>query len=104
VASRSFSVDVQRGSGRLVVVPTGELDIATVGQVRAALADRAPGEGVVLDLRSLDFLDTSGLQLIVEMHREAREQDYPLTILRGSPGVQRVFEIAGLDAVLPFSD
>jgi anti-anti-sigma factor len=100
----AFDVDVRRAAGRLVVVPSGELDIATVDRVRSALADREPDEGVEIDLRNLRFLDTSGLQLVVETHRRAREEGYELRIRRGSPNVQRVFEIAGLERVLPFAD
>jgi anti-sigma B factor antagonist len=100
----AFDVSVRRQGSTLVVVPSGELDIATVDRVRGALAERADGEGVEIDLRGLQFLDTSGLQLVVETHRHAREAGYDLRIVRGSPHVQRVFEIAGLDRVLPFED
>jgi anti-sigma B factor antagonist len=100
----AFDVDVRRQGGNLVVAPSGELDIATVERVRSALAERADGEGVEIDLRNLSFLDTSGLQLVVETHRRAREEGYDLRILRGSAQVQRVFEIAGLERVLPFTD
>jgi anti-anti-sigma factor len=99
-----FEVNVHREDGTLVIVPSGELDIATVDRVRTALAERAADESVQIDLRNLSFLDTSGLQLVVETHRRARQEGYPLRILRGSANVQRVFEIAGLDAVLPFAD
>jgi anti-anti-sigma factor len=100
----AFEVDVRRAGGRLVIAPSGELDIATVDRVRSVLADRAAGESVQIDLRNLRFLDTSGLQLVVETHRRAREEGYDLRIVRGSANVQRVFEIAGLERVLPFED
>jgi len=99
-----FEVNVRREDGTLVIVPSGELDIATVDRVRTALAERSADESVQIDLRNLSFLDTSGLQFVVETHRRAREEGYPLQILRGSANVHRVFEIAGLDAVLPFAD
>jgi anti-sigma B factor antagonist len=100
----AFEVDVRRQDGNLVIVPSGELDIATVDHVRGALEDRATGEDVEIDLRNLSFLDTSGLQLVVETHRRSREDGYELRIVRGSTNVQRVFEIAGLERVLPFTD
>ena len=104
MASDTFDVDVRHQGGQLVVRPSGELDIATVDRVRAVLADRAPGEGVVIDLRGLQFLDTSGLQLVVEVHRASRAEGFELRVVRGDAGVQRVFDIAGLERVLPFSD
>lgn len=85
----------------LVVTPVGELDIATAPELRAALARR--DDGLVLDLSELEFMDTSGVQLVVEVSRAAREAPFALSIVRGRPDVQRVFEIAGLEGVLPFA-
>jgi anti-anti-sigma factor len=96
-------VDVRREPGRLVVAPTGELDISTVDQMRAVLGERRADEALELDLGGLQFVDTSGLQLIVEVHREARRDGYDLTLVEGTTNVQRVFEMAGLDRVLPFA-
>ena len=87
-----------------MVAPVGELDIATVDAVRAEVDERAPGEGLVIDLSGLAFLDTSGIALVVEAYRDAAANDFPLRIVRAAPAVHRVFEIAGLDGVLPFED
>jgi anti-anti-sigma factor len=99
-----FDVTSRREPGRLTVVPTGELDIATADAVRAELAGRADADHVVLDLRGVEFLDTSGIQVAVEAWRVAREEGFDLTIVRADPRVHRVFEIAGLEGVLPFAD
>jgi anti-anti-sigma factor len=104
VSPSQFGVETRRAHGRLTIQPSGELDIATVGRVRELVEQRQPGEAVELDLRRLDFLDTSGLQLVVELHRAARAEGYELILVRGAPGVQRVFELAGLDDVLGFVD
>jgi anti-anti-sigma factor len=87
----------------MVVTPRGELDIATVEDVRGVLGRRGEREGLELDLSRLRFLDTSGLQLVVEVHREAQRDGYELRIVPGSTDVHRVFEMAGLDRVLPFT-
>ena len=99
-----FDVGLRRDSGRLVLCPRGELDIATVPRLRDALDQRRPGEALVLDLGGLSFLDTSGLQIVVEISRRARAEHFELTLLPGARGVQRVFEIAGLSDMLPFAD
>jgi len=104
VSASPFGVETRRTPGRLTIQPSGELDIATVGRVRALAEQRRPGEAIELDLRRLDFLDTSGLQLVVELHRAAREDGYELILVRATQGVQRVFELAGLDDVLGFVD
>ena len=99
-----FGVTSRHEGGRLIVAPTGELDIATVDAVRVELTARAEGEGIVLDLRGVQFLDTSGIQVAVEAWRASREEEFELRIVRADPRVQRVFEIAGLEGVLPFVD
>lgn len=100
----NFDVSSHHEDGALVVTPEGELDIATVGEVRTELEERSAGEGLVLDLRGLTFLDTSGIQLVVEAFRAARDEGFRLRLVRARASVQRVFEIAGLEAVLPFED
>ncbi len=99
-----FGVTSHRESGCLVVVPTGELDIATVDAVRAELGNREAGEDLVVDLRQVEFLDTSGIQVVIEAWRAAREADFALRVIRAAPSVHRVFEIAGLEEVLPFEN
>jgi anti-anti-sigma factor len=100
----AFDVTSRTEGGRLVVAATGELDIATVDAVRSELAAREPGQGVVLDLRGVQFLDTSGIQVAVEIWRASGDEGFELRIIRAAPQVHRVFVLAGLDDVLPFAD
>jgi anti-sigma B factor antagonist len=98
-----FAVTSHREEGRLVVVPTGELDIASADAVRSEADRRNPDDELVLDLRGLTFVDTSGIQLLVELQRAARDEGFALRIVRARAQVHRVFEIAGLEEVLPFA-
>ena len=67
----------------------------------SALADaEASHELVVLDLRNLSFMDSTGLRLIVVAERRARESGHRLVIVEGPPWVQRLFEVTGLDTWL----
>jgi anti-sigma B factor antagonist len=89
----------------LIVAPHGEIDLATVEDVRRAIERAHDGKSTLLiDLRGVAFLDTSGLRLIVEQNNRARDGDYSMQIVRGPAPVQRVFEIAGLEPKLPFTD
>jgi anti-anti-sigma factor len=99
-----FTVTARHEDDALVVTPRGELDIATVGAVRDAAARRSPEQGLVIDLSGLEFLDTSGIAFVVEAYRSSVGEGFPLRIVRAAPLVQRVFEIAGLEGVLPFED
>jgi anti-anti-sigma factor len=82
----------------------GELDLATVPDAEVAVAQARDGEGrrLLLDLRELTFLDSSGLRLILQIERACRLDGCDLEILPGSRGVQRVFDLAGVLAILPF--
>lgn len=64
------------------------------------------GRWVVLDLRSLEFIDSSGLRVVVSAHRTAEDGAGRFTAVRGLPGttVYRIVEIAGIDSVIEMVD
>jgi anti-anti-sigma factor len=87
---------------RVRVAPEGELDLATADDLRAEL-DHLFSAGfthVVLDLRQLSFLDSTGLRLILEARRDADARSIRLELVPGPSGVQRVFEITRTEARL----
>ncbi len=79
-----------------VVALNGELDVAGASLLEHELdrisADHAPS-AVVLDLSELDFMDSTGLRLIVLADARAREEGRRFAVVRGAPDVHRVFEI-----------
>ncbi len=79
-----------------VVALTGELDVAGAelleNELRRVAADHQTA-GLVLDLRDLDFMDSTGLRLIVLADERARADGTTFTLVRGRPDVHRVFEI-----------
>ena len=56
---------------------------------------------VTLDLAALQFLDTSGLRLILETAEAARRDGFAFTVLPGIPAVQRLFDVAGVTELRP---
>jgi anti-sigma B factor antagonist len=98
-----FSVTVGGGPDGSVVAPRGELDMATQNALRAALEEQAARGAVTLDLSGLSFLDTSGLRLILETAEASRRDGFSFTVLPGVPGVQRLFDVAGVTELVPFS-
>jgi anti-sigma B factor antagonist len=80
----------------------GELDIAAAPQVEEALAEfeRERPERIVLDLRGLTFLDSTGLRALLGADARAREESRRVTLIQGPEAVQRVFSITGLDGRL----
>ena len=103
--SPAFGVRAQALERAHVVAPRGELDLFTVEEVEAALRERRPAcDRVVLDLRAVTFLDTSGMRLVVEAVHELDRAGVGFAVVRGGPEVQRLFALARLDDHLPFFD
>lgn len=94
-SSDDFTVEVSRRPGAAVVAPSGELDVATVERLRARLRECEDAPVLILDMRGVGFMDTSGLQLIFEQQRRAQEGAFELVVVRGSRQLQRLFDIAG---------
>ena len=104
-APGNFDVAVHRQGSALIVAPRGEIDLATVDLVRdAAEAERQNGEDLVLDLREVGFMDTSGLRYVLEVVERSEREGFAVGIVRGPRAVQRVFEVSGLESRLPFVD
>lgn len=86
------------------IVLAGELDASSCPAVEAKLAETdGDGEGpVVVDLREIDFIDSTGIGLLVRAMRASAEDSNRLRILPSrSEDVQRLLEICGLDQALP---
>jgi anti-sigma B factor antagonist len=104
-APGNFDIAIDRQGSTLVIAPIGEIDMATVGLVRDAVERDHDGQApVVLDLRGVEFMDTSGLRYVLELSERAAQDGFGLRLVRGGSTVQRVFEVAGLEARLPFVD
>ena len=110
-----FAVEVQRREHVAVVQPRGELDLATVGTLEAAIdgaiaetLGAASDDGMdgharlVLDLRRLSFIDSTGLHLLVELNRRSQPDGFQLTLLAPAAPVDKPIQLCGLDQALPF--
>jgi anti-sigma B factor antagonist len=99
-----FQVDAQAEPRGMRVRPTGEIDLATVGRVRRKIDQCVAGgcELLVLDLRGVTFMDSTGLHLVLDAHAAARREGWELLVVEGPDSVQRVFEVTGLRDRLPF--
>jgi anti-anti-sigma factor len=90
-----------------VVALSGELDVAGAALLEHEL-DRVAADhdasGLVLDLRELEFMDSTGLRLMVLADDRARAEGRRLWLVRGKPDVQRVFEITRMTDRLAFVD
>ena len=93
MSAPAFSAELVREGGGLRVVLSGELDIASVGRLEAALPDLASGDTLAVDLRGLSFIDSSGIHVLMRLDVESRRDGWSLALIRGSGGVQRVLDM-----------
>jgi anti-sigma B factor antagonist len=82
----------------------GELDLDT-----AKVLDEVPilpgvDETVFLDLNGLDFVDSSGLRVLVQLRRRVIDRGAHLVLRQPRPNVRRVLEVSGLDSVFTVED
>jgi anti-sigma B factor antagonist len=93
-----FGMRIVPDRERVIVALDGELDIASIDVVQPALAElhAARWASLVLDLRELTFIDSTGLWLLLAAEREAQRVGGEFAIVDGSPAVARLLEIVGL--------
>ena len=97
-----FAVRTHERGRSFRVSLSGELDIAAIDELDAHLEEieRREPSLIVLDLRELSFIDSSGLRSILKAHARARDGRWRLALVEGPEPIQRVFQITGLDRQL----
>jgi anti-anti-sigma factor len=100
-----FGVEPAQHEGALVLAVTGELDVATAPQLRAALHEAARAPVVVVDLTGCSFLDSTGCRTIVV---SARQLPHPTRVAlvcpEGNRDVYRVLDFVQMSTALKIYD
>jgi anti-anti-sigma factor len=102
-----FSISISDRGGRAVVAVRGELDLATAPELEQAVLERLDaGQDVVLDLRELQFMDSSGLRVVVVAHARSTDGGPEFAVVRPPEGseVAKILEIAGIEEQLRVVD
>lgn len=100
-----FQVSVTDAPDAVVVAVVGELDVATAPELREHLyrAIDAQPPLVVVDLARMDFIDSTGLGVLVGALKRVKERSGALELRALSPSARRVFEITGLSRAFTIS-
>lgn len=98
-----FTAQIEQRDGATVVAFRGDLDVATRRSARDALqAALNTGAGPLeLDLTDIEFLDSTGLTVLVNTANEAQRLDRPFTIRVPEGQARRTLELSGLAEELP---
>jgi anti-anti-sigma factor len=102
---KPFDITVAEHDDHVHVRLCGEFDLAAVEAVETTLVPlERRFRTVILDLREVTFLDSTGLRAIVSADSRSRKNGFDLKIVRGSEDVQKLLYLAGLDKILPLID
>jgi anti-anti-sigma factor len=98
-------VTADRRGGWTVLAVAGELDLATADEFATAVRDQLADNRVLLDLRELSFMDSSGVRVLDALQRDVDRGDRNLAI-RGEfqDNVRMVLEMTGMLGVLPIRE
>ena len=85
----------------VVVVPAGEVDLASAGQLRQGLerAESQAPAGLVVDLRDVGFIDSTGIGELVGCHRRCREAGRALAFVVPTGTISKILKVTGMDSV-----
>jgi anti-anti-sigma factor len=99
-----LNIDIVERDGVLTLVIEGDLDIASAPLLDEQLtaAESQDVAALVVDLNQVDFMDSSGLHVLLRHVAHSSQNGNRLRLTDGSAQVQRLFEAAGVSAHLPF--
>jgi stage II sporulation protein AA (anti-sigma F factor antagonist) len=103
----SLRVDMETVHDVLIVRLEGELDHHTADVVRSKMEDRIITEGVqhiVLSLEKLNFMDSSGLGVILGRYKQIRSRGGDMVVCSINPVIYRLFELSGLFKILKIKE
>jgi anti-sigma B factor antagonist len=106
VNSSPFGVTIEQRDDAVHLKLSGELDISTAQLLEDDLhrVEAERPELIVLDLRDLAFMDSTGLRLLIMADARAKEEGRRLAIGRGNEMIQRVLHLTRLDERLEVVD
>ena len=93
-----FRLEVRSQGQATIIAVSGELDLASSPALQEEL-DRVSAldtDLLIIDLRELDFMDSTGLSVLVRAHQRAEEQGRQLAMVKGAQQVQRLLSLTGV--------
>jgi anti-sigma B factor antagonist len=101
-----FCVDVVPRHDEIVVEAIGELDLESAEVLERAVARlRSDGhDDIVVDLRRVEFIDSTGLRVLIGLHRGAEREGRAISLVPGPRPVQRIFELTATHALFHWRD
>ena len=89
-----------------VLALSGEVDVSNVQRVREAALEllEQGAKNLVFDLAKTEYMDSSGLGVMVGLMKKVKELGGTLAVAAAQPQVKRLFEVTGLNQIMPLCD
>jgi len=80
----------------------GDVDLNRVQELHELIADfrNGPATDVVIDVRGVTFMDSTGLGFMARLYREARARGGSVTLTHAAPQVEKVINVTGMERIL----
>jgi stage II sporulation protein AA (anti-sigma F factor antagonist) len=103
IKSKNCRVDIRKEKGMLSVALCGEIDhhsaVIVRSEIDGMIAEHRP-ERLVLDLSGIDFMDSSGIGLIMGRYARMKAVGGELVVQRPNERIRRIFEMAGIERIV----
>jgi anti-sigma B factor antagonist len=101
-----FRVEPRTEDRTTVLAITGELDLSSAPELETHLAEafRSDAKQVIVDLRELEFIDSTGLSVLVKANQQAHEAGCRFGIVNGGAQVRRLLSLTGVTERLRVAD
>ena len=104
--NHEFNVAEQQQGAASILAVSGELDLRTSPELEERLghAFDSGAELVILDLRQIEFMDSTGLRVLLTAHQRAQESGRRFALVKGADQVERVLTLTGVRDLLTVVD
>ncbi|MDQ0058254.1 anti-sigma F factor antagonist [Paenibacillus harenae] len=103
----SLQAELEHYRNMLIVRLRGELDHHTADVVRFKMEEaiaRGKTDHVILSLKELQFMDSSGLGVILGRYKQVKSRGGKMVVCDVNPNVQRLFELSGIFKIITMHD
>lgn len=94
-----LEIQITDAGGYLMVRVVGDVDLESAPALTAVLKARIGPRPIVLDLGGVEFMDSSGLGVLVGAHKETAAHGGALVLAAASPRVHKIFKVTKLHKV-----
>ncbi|MFC9269125.1 STAS domain-containing protein [Streptomyces zhihengii] len=100
VTANRLRVEVAPAGGVLVIAPHGEIDFQSVAPLEHALTAQDPAAHLVVDMRGVTFMDSSGINVLLAAYQTLTKKGGRLSLAAPTSSVLHTLRIVGVDTLL----